>query len=93
VCHHEKKAILGELPLLGGSRHGSDRCSVALSPQEPWIMAGTVEENILFGLPREQARLERVVDVCALRKDVEQLPGGLATEVMFVTLNILEFCG
>jgi hypothetical protein len=44
-------------------------------------MTGTVEENILFGLPLNQSRLEKVIEVCALRTDVEQLPMGLQTEV------------
>jgi ABC-type multidrug transport system fused ATPase/permease subunit len=34
--------------------------SVAYSPQEAWIMAGSLESNILFGEPLDRDRLDQV---------------------------------
>ena len=44
-------------------------------------MSGSLESNILFGAPLDQARLDAVVDCCCLGPDIQQLPGGLATEI------------
>eukprot|EP00522_Entomoneis_paludosa_P016423 CAMPEP_0172447702 /NCGR_PEP_ID=MMETSP1065-20121228/6951_1 /TAXON_ID=265537 /ORGANISM="Amphiprora paludosa, Strain CCMP125" /LENGTH=1365 /DNA_ID=CAMNT_0013199065 /DNA_START=11 /DNA_END=4108 /DNA_ORIENTATION=+ len=47
--------------------------SVAYVPQTPFIINTTVRENILFGLPLNRERYEKVLDSCCLRADVEQL--------------------
>ena len=75
------EGLLFEVPLIGGSLGMAPCCRVAMSPQEPWIMAGTLRENIIFESPFDAERLEAVLDACALRPDVEQLPGGLNTEI------------
>lgn len=71
--------MLGEVELLAGEceLHGK----IAYSPQEAWIMAGTVLSNILFGEPYDSFRLARVIDVCALTTDIEQFADGLQTEI------------
>jgi ATP-binding cassette subfamily C (CFTR/MRP) protein 4 len=48
--------------------------SLAYAAQEPWVFAGTVQENILFGRPLDPDWYDRVVDACALRRDLELLP-------------------
>jgi ABC-type multidrug transport system fused ATPase/permease subunit len=72
--------VLGETELIEGHCE-LKASSVAYSPQEAWIMAGTLESNILFGEPFDQNRLDRVIDVCALRTDINQLADGLKTEI------------
>ncbi|KAJ3095767.1 hypothetical protein HDU97_006553 [Phlyctochytrium planicorne] len=55
--------------------------SVGYVPQQPWIMNATLRDNILFGLPLDQERYDRAVDVCALNKDLTVLPAGDMTEI------------
>ncbi|GLG97904.1 Probable multidrug resistance-associated protein lethal(2)03659 [Gryllus bimaculatus] len=73
------KAILGELPPLEGGVVLRGRVSYA--SQEPWVFAGTVRQNILFGRPLERARYEAVLRACVLHRDLAQLPRGDLTLV------------
>lgn len=68
------QAILRELPLKSGSIEFSGDISYA--SQEPWVFAGSVKQNILFGQEMEKDRYDAVVKSCALVKDFEQLPYG-----------------
>lgn len=72
-------AILGELPLKGGSIKVNG--TVSYASQEPWLFAGSVRQNILFGSPYDRDRYRQVVKVCALRTDFEQFPYGDKTIV------------
>nr|CAH7729849.1 unnamed protein product [Callosobruchus chinensis] len=71
--------ILQELPLLEGSLKVSGRISYA--SQEPWLFAGTVRQNILFGLPMDKTRYKTVVQKCSLERDFNLLPYGDKTIV------------
>lgn len=69
-----------ELPPTQGTlrrRNGS----VAYAPQDPWIMDGTVRENILFGLEFNPERYREVIHACGLDVDLSQLRGGENTIV------------
>ena len=58
------------------------RRQVALVPQEPFLFAGTVRENLLFGCPEPgQDRLERVILDSGLQGTLEAFPLGLDTIV------------
>lgn len=72
-------AILGELPITKGDISVSGRLSYA--SQEPWLFAGSVRQNILFGSPYDKKRYRQVVEVCALWKDFKQLHSGDKTVV------------
>jgi ABC-type lipoprotein export system ATPase subunit len=50
--------------------------AVAFAPQSPWIMRGTVRENILIGRRYDAARYNTVIDACALRSDLDALLNG-----------------
>ena len=50
-------------------------------PQQPWIQNATLMDNVLFGLPLDEARYRRAICLAALEKDIEQLPGGEMTEI------------
>ena len=54
---------------------------MAYVPQQAWIQNATVRDNILFGKPQNMALYERVVESCALKPDLEILPGGDLTEI------------
>jgi ABC-type multidrug transport system fused ATPase/permease subunit len=64
--------ILDETEVLGHS-NVIKRGKLSYVPQTPFILNETVRENILFGLPYDNARYERVLDACCLRPDLEQL--------------------
>ena len=72
-------AILGELPLHKGeiSYHGK----LAYVPQIPWVFSGTIRENVLFGLPFNEERLQQVVHICELTKDLTNFTNGDLTEI------------
>lgn len=53
------QAILRELPLKSGNIEISGTISYA--SQEPWLFAGSVRQNILFGLPMDRERYRQVI--------------------------------
>lgn len=73
------QALLRELPLESGSI--SINGSVSYASQEPWVFAGTVRQNILFGEEYDKERYEAVVKTCALLKDFDQLENGDRTVI------------
>ena len=54
---------------------------MAYVPQEAWIQNKTLQKNILFGKPMDQAQYDQVLDSCALAPDLKILPGGDLTEI------------
>ncbi|XP_043284650.1 probable multidrug resistance-associated protein lethal(2)03659 [Venturia canescens] len=71
--------ILKELPVRSGSVEVNGH--IAYASQEPWLFAGSVRQNILFGRKMEQRRYEQVVKVCQLKRDFTLLPYGDKTIV------------
>ncbi|CAL1193871.1 unnamed protein product [Candida parapsilosis] len=73
------QSILGDLYKLDGevTLHGK----VAYVPQVPWIMNGTVKDNILFGHKYDAEFYNQVLKACALTVDLAILPKGDKTEV------------
>ena len=67
-------AILGELPTLKGSLFVDGK--IAYCSQEPWIITGTIRQNILCGLSMDPERYYRVLRAAALEQDFKQLPQG-----------------
>nr|XP_054769963.1 ATP-binding cassette sub-family C member 4-like isoform X1 [Lytechinus pictus] len=72
-------AVLKELPALQGSIMTKGR--IAYASQQPWVFGGTVRENITFGRPFSDTKYRSIVRVCALTKDIQQLPDGDMTMV------------
>ncbi|KAJ2824183.1 hypothetical protein IWW50_003448 [Coemansia erecta] len=62
--------------------------SIAYVPQQAWIMNATLRDNILFGSQFDQGFYDRVIDACALRQDLEMLPGGDMTEIGEKGINL-----
>ena len=55
--------------------------SIAYVAQQAWIQNATLEENILFGKRREDVKYDQILDGCALKPDLEILPGKDQTEI------------
>lgn len=49
--------------------------------QTSWIQNGTIQENILFGLPMNREKYREVIRVCCLEKDLEMMEYGDQTEI------------
>ena len=43
-------------------------------PQVPWVFSGTIRDNILFGQPYDELRYTKIIEACALTKDIQQFP-------------------
>ncbi|CAO3612277.1 unnamed protein product [Cunninghamella blakesleeana] len=74
------RAILPRKPLsnriIGGSTSG-----VAYVSQTPWLQNMSIRDNILFGLPYDEERYNKVLYMAALTRDLEILEYGDSTEV------------
>ncbi|XP_034461847.1 multidrug resistance-associated protein 4-like isoform X1 [Hippoglossus hippoglossus] len=67
-------AILRELPRYTGTLQVKGQLTYV--SQQPWVFAGTIRSNILFGGELNPQKYERVIRACALKKDLELLPDG-----------------
>lgn len=89
-------SLLGELKRIKGTYMLPDpRASAMLKPdptgivsncvsyvaQTAWMLNATVRDNILFGRPFDSERYWRVIEACALKRDLETLDAGDMTEV------------
>ncbi|KAG0084494.1 hypothetical protein BGZ93_001203 [Podila epicladia] len=76
-------ALLQEMPLVSGSfalaKQDKGRVKMSYSAQSPWIFAGTIRSNILFGSQFDQARYDRVIKACELTRDISLFPQGDST--------------
>ncbi|XP_044000528.1 ATP-binding cassette sub-family C member 12 isoform X1 [Gambusia affinis] len=79
-------SILEQMHLLRGSVTADG--TFAYVSQQAWIFHGTVQENILMGGAFDQAKYDRVLDVCSLRADLKILPYGDRTEIGERGLNL-----
>lgn len=73
-------AMLGDLHILSGSLQINARKTVYAS-QKPFIVAGTLRDNILFGSPYDPVKYQQVIEACALVRDIEEFPAGDMTEI------------
>ncbi|XP_017773823.1 PREDICTED: multidrug resistance-associated protein 4 isoform X1 [Nicrophorus vespilloides] len=69
--------ILHELPALEGIIEVRGKISYAA--QEPWLFTGTIRQNILFGNSYYKDKYNKVIDVCALRRDLALFAHGDGT--------------
>lgn len=54
---------------------------VAYVPQQAWIQNLTLRDNILFDRTYNAKSYNKVIEACALKNDLEILPGGDETEI------------
>ena len=62
--------------------------SIAYVAQQAWMRNATVEKNITFGSGLDKEKYETIIDACALRSDLEILPGGDQTEIGEKGINL-----
>jgi ABC-type lipoprotein export system ATPase subunit len=62
--------------------------SIAFVAQIPWIENASIKDNILFGLPFDEERYNKVIEVCALKKDLDMLTDGEQTEIGANGINL-----
>ena len=72
-------AVLGEMHQQRGQGRVELRGSCGYCGQQPWLISGSLKDNILYGSPFEKGRYQRVLRACCLEADLEQLPGGEET--------------
>ncbi|KAF1747020.1 hypothetical protein GCK72_023478 [Caenorhabditis remanei] len=80
------QALMGEMEKLSGSiaLHGR-LCYV---PQQPWMQNNTLRQNITFGKQFDEYFYTRVLDACALYRDLQILPLGDSTEIGEKGINL-----
>lgn len=72
-------SILGEMPKISGKVRVCG--TTAYVAQTSWIQNGTIQENILFGMPMNTEKYREVIRVCCLEKDLEMMEYGDQTEI------------
>ncbi|CRK93043.1 CLUMA_CG006547, isoform A [Clunio marinus] len=55
--------------------------TIAYAGQQPWLVNGTIRDNILFGESYRPKRYEEVIESCALKSDIEIMSNGDLTQV------------
>ncbi|KAK4879945.1 hypothetical protein RN001_008091 [Aquatica leii] len=80
------KLLIGEVPNDSGAVeiHGK----VSYASQEPWLFPATVRQNIIFGEEFCEDRYRKVLEICALDKDISTFPSKDATIVTDRGLNL-----
>nr|AXN55886.1 ABC transporter C family member 1 [Crocus sativus] len=71
--------LLGEMQKISGTVRVCG--TTAYVAQTAWIQNGTIEDNILFGLPMDREKYKEVIRVCCLQKDMEMMEFGDQTEI------------
>ncbi|KAL1397170.1 hypothetical protein pipiens_009960 [Culex pipiens pipiens] len=79
-------ALLGEMEKIKGTINTDG--SIAFVPQQAWIQNATLKENILFGRAFNAQKYDQVLECCALKPDLEMLPGGDSTEIGEKGINL-----
>ncbi|EWC43729.1 hypothetical protein DRE_07389 [Drechslerella stenobrocha 248] len=94
ISRHELLAVVGTVgsgkssllaALAGDMRKTSGIITqggtMSYCPQTAWIQNATVRDNIVFGRSFDPVWYEKVIQVCALKPDIEMLPSGDMTEI------------
>lgn len=68
------QAILGKMIVAKGSVAIGGH--IAYVPQSPWVQNLSLKDNILFGMPYDEAKYKSVIHACALELDLKILPNG-----------------
>ncbi|KAG8290817.1 Canalicular multispecific organic anion transporter 1 [Homalodisca vitripennis] len=72
-------AFLGEMDKISG--YVNNKGTIAYVPQQAWIQNATLRDNILFGSSFNRKKYISTIEACALKQDLDMLPGGDFTEI------------
>ena len=64
------------------------RCLPSYCPQSPWIQNASVRENIIFGQEHDASLYARIITVCAIERDLSEMPDGDETILGELGINI-----
>jgi ABC-type multidrug transport system fused ATPase/permease subunit len=78
--------MLGELDGYNGTISASGK--IAHISQQAWIFPASIKQNILFGMPYNKVKFDKVVEACSLTKDLELLAYGQDTLVGEKGINL-----
>ncbi|TPX30555.1 hypothetical protein SmJEL517_g05897 [Synchytrium microbalum] len=70
--------ILGEMEILEG-RVGLRSRKIGYSSQTPWIITGSIKDNIVFGRDWNEERFWEVIHACGMSRDIELFANGADT--------------
>ncbi|TPX36898.1 hypothetical protein SeMB42_g06982 [Synchytrium endobioticum] len=73
-------ALLGEMNLVEGQCALSSR-KIGYAPQLPWLITGSIKDNIVFGREWDEERFGQVLYACGMCRDLELLPNGADTVI------------
>ncbi|KAI8813612.1 P-loop containing nucleoside triphosphate hydrolase protein [Cladochytrium replicatum] len=72
-------AIIGEMEKASGSLALGGK--IAYCAQQPWTLSDTLRGNICFFREYDETKMNTALDVCSLRRDLADFPGGELTEI------------
>ncbi|MBC7458964.1 MAG: ATP-binding cassette domain-containing protein, partial [Bdellovibrionaceae bacterium] len=73
--------ILNEMTLQSGKISIPQSARIAYQSQEPFILNGTLRENIIFGNEDKAAYLNQAIHLASMTSDIKLFPNGLQTEI------------
>lgn len=76
-----KPSLVAQTRGVTGGRSWPLNVAIAYVGQTPWIEAGTIMQNITFGLPMQARRYKKVLFACALETDLATFKDGDWTEI------------
>ena len=79
-------AILGEMERTEGSV--KTQGSIGYCAQQAWIQNATLKDNILFHNRYDKDKYNNILEACAMKADLQTLPGGDATEIGEKGINL-----
>uniref|UniRef100_A0A0E0A5Y9 ABC transporter C family member 13 n=1 Tax=Oryza glumipatula TaxID=40148 RepID=A0A0E0A5Y9_9ORYZ len=79
-------SIIGEIHVTSGSI--TSYGSIAYVPQVPWILSGSLRDNILLGEEFDPRRYEEVIHACTLDVDISAMVGGDMSHIGEKGLNL-----
>ena len=74
-------ALLGEMDCLNGQILSLGSATVGYAPQSPYLLDGSIRENIVFGRFFDENRYLKILEACCLRQDVISMAHGDETLV------------
>jgi ABC-type transport system involved in cytochrome bd biosynthesis fused ATPase/permease subunit len=74
-------AILGEMEKISKSTRIVRNGKTTFMGQSQWTIGDTIKENILMGRREDNLRLEKVIKMAQMERDVDCMPLGMETMV------------